>query len=513
MASPRGDSSDAPARPVLVTGVTGYVGGRLAGALAEQGAAVRVLVRESAERIEGRSWEHDVETVVGDVGNADDLAAALDGVETAYYLVHSMRIGANYAERDRRYARQFAEAAEAAGVSRIVYLGGLGSDDDDLSQHLESRHQTGRVLASTGVPVVELRAAVIVGSGSLSFEIVRALAERLPVMVFPRWAETRIQPIGIADVLSYLTAARDLPPSPAGHEIIEIGGGTVETFGGMIQKYAVARGLHRFVLRVPVLSPKLSAYWIHWTTPVTADIARPLIEGATNEVVVQSDRAAEVFPHIRPLDYEEALRRALLRIEEGHIETIWSDAQVRRTKRTFARAVDEEQGMLIETRERTTTAPPEAVFRAFCSFGGQRGWPYHWLWKIRGWMDQAIGGVGLRRGRRHPDELRVGDALDFWRVEDIDPDHRLLLRAEMKVPGYAWLRWETMPADDAPSQTRVLQCAFFAPKGLLGHLYWWSIYPLHGPIFNAMIDTVVRRAEAEERLASNEAEQATAGAA
>ena len=487
---------DDPSQPILVTGVTGYVGGRLTGKLVERGLNVRVLVRESAERIEGRGWEDAVDVVVGDVSSKEDLARALAGVGTAYYLVHSMRVGDDYDKRDARYARNFAEAAEAAGVTRIVYLGGLGRDDDDLSKHLESRHQTGRLLASGAVPVVELRAAVIVGSGSLSFEIVRALAERLPAMIFPRWAETRIQPIGIADVLSYLAAARRRPPRPQGHEIIEIGGGSVETFGGMIEKYAKARGLKRFVVRVPFISPWLSSWWVHWTTPVTADIARPLIEGAEHEVIVETDRASEVFPHIEPLTYDVALQRALDRIEKGQIESIWSDAQVKRTKRTFARAASECQGMLIETREGVADASCEAVFRAFCSFGGERGWPYHWLWVIRGWMDQAVGGVGLRRGRRDPDELRVGDALDFWRVEDVEPGQRLLLRAEMKVPGYAWLRFETFRRD---GETHVIQNAFFAPRGFLGLCYWYSIYPLHGPIFGAMLQTVVDRAEAETK--------------
>lgn len=492
---------------VLVTGVTGYVGGRLAGRFVDAGVPVRVLVRGGADRIAGRSWSDAVDVAVADVSETSDvdppprLVDALRDVTTAYYLIHSMRVGSDFDEQDLECARRFAAACDAAGVDRIVYLGGLGDDREDLSKHLHSRHETGRALAEGKTPVIELRAAVIVGSGSLSFEIIRHLAERLPVMIFPKWASTQIQPIGIADVLSYLIAARERPRDPNDHEVIEIGGPTVETFGGMILRYAEARGLKRFAIRVPLITPRLSSYWLHWTTPVTATIARPLIEGASHEVIVRDTRATEIFPNIEPLTYREALQRALARIDQGDIETIWSDSQTANSGRAFGRVVAEEQGLLIESREGTTHASTDEVFLSFCSLGGVRGWPLHWLWRIRGWMDQMVGGVGLRRGRRDPETLRAGDALDFWRVEEIEPGKRLLLRAEMKVPGEAWLRFETTEADEQHAITRITQTAFFAPRGLLGRMYWYAIYPVHGPVFGAMLQTVIERSE--ERFDAN----------
>ena len=476
---------------VLVTGATGYVGGRLVPRLLAEGFAVRAMVRGGAARVAGREWADDVEVVDADVTDPRTLPDALRGVRTAYYLIHSMKSGHEFRERDRVAGAAFGEACRGAGVERIVYLGGLGDPADDLSHHLKSRQETGRALAEAGVPVLEFRAAVIVGSGSLSFEIVRHLAERLPVMLFPKWASTRIQPIAVRDVLEYLTAAAAPPPDIDAHQIVEIGGPTVTTFGGMIREYARVRGLRRVALNVPVITPRLSAYWINWTTPVTFDVARPLIEGARNEVVVRDDSAARLFPDITPVDYETAIRRAVDRLDRREVETIWSDALTTHDDKPPV-LFTSEQGMFIERRRAYTRASPDAVFRAFCGIGGDRGWALHWLWMIRGWMDQLIGGPGLRRGRRHPDELRAGDALDWWRVEEVVPGRRLLLRAEMKLPGRGWLRYEATPESVA---TKVTQTALFEPRGLLGNLYWWSIVPLHAFVFRAMLNRVIREAE------------------
>ena len=485
------------AAPVLVTGATGYVGGRLVPRLLSEGARVRVLVRGDASRLAGREWAGRVEVAPGDVTDAASLAEPLEGVETAYYLIHSMQAGDEFRDRDLAAGRAFGHACKAAGVRRIVYLGGLGDPEDDLSHHLRSRQETGEALAEAGVPVVEFRAAVIVGSGSLSFEIVRALAERLPVMLFPKWASTSIQPVAVRDVLEYLAAARTRPPvdeieARGGHAVVEIGGATVTSFGGMIKEYARVRGLRRLAIDVPFVSPRLSSYWVHWTTPVTAEIARPLIDGATNEVVVRDDLAARLYPDIRPVDYETAIRRAVDRHDRREVETIWSDALAGHQGDAPPVVLKSEQGLFIERRRACTDASPEAAFRAFCGLGGERGWAWHWLWQVRGWMDQLVGGPGLRRGRRHPDELRAGDALDWWRVEEVVPGRRLLLRAEMRLPGRGWLRYEATPQE---GHTRVTQTALFEPRGLLGHLYWWSIVPLHAVVFRAMLNTVVRRAE------------------
>ena len=484
-----------PGPLVLVTGATGYVGGRLVPRLLEAGCRVRVMVRRDPDRIRSRAWADQVEVVCGDVHEPDSLPAVVADVDIAYYLIHSMRHGSEFRQRDHDAATAFGCCCRDAGVDQIVYLGGLGDDDDNLSEHLQSRHETGEALRECGVPVTEFRAAVIVGSGSASFEMIRHLAEKLPVMIFPRWSKTRIQPIAIRDVLSYLLAALHTPEAVG--QIIEIGGAEVTTFGEMISRYARHRGLHRLKIPVPFLSPWLSSWWIHWTTPITREIARPLIEGARNEVIVQTDTARSLFPTIRPIDYDEAVRLALQRVRDGKVETIWSDAMASSEDDVPPVYLTQEQGMLIERRKANTHAPPEAVFAQFCGFGGERGWPpYTWLWKIRGAMDLAVGGVGLRRGRRHPDEVRIGDAIDFWRVEAVEPDRRLLLRAEMKLPGEGWLQFESVPleADRHGRQTKVIQTAYFAPRGLLGYLYWYSVYPLHGLVFKGMLKWVVNGA-------------------
>jgi uncharacterized protein YbjT (DUF2867 family) len=474
---------------ILVTGATGYVGGRLVPRLLEAGHRVRVLARDPA-RLAGRPWLGQVEVVRGDVLAPETLAAAMQGVRVAYYLVHSMGDTEAFHERDLAAAGNFARAAREAGVSRILYLGGLGDPGGGLSDHLRSRQATGDRLRDAGVPVTEFRAAVIVGAGSLSFEMIRYLTERLPVMVCPRWVFRRIQPIAVADVLAYLTAALDVPESAG--QVVEIGGADVLTYREMMLGYARLRGLRRWLFPVPVLTPRLSSHWVHWMTPIPASIARPLIEGLRNDVVVRDDSARRLFPGISPLSYQEALAQALARLERGEIETAWSDALATSQGDEPPVLLSTQEGMIVERRQLSVPLPPLALFRSFCGLGGKRGWLYaNWAWRLRGMVDRLAGGVGFRRGRRDPDSLRVGDALDFWRVEAVEEPTLLRLRAEMKVPGRAWLQFEARPA---PEGSLLVQTAFFAPRGLLGHLYWYLLYPFHAAIFGNLVRRVAERA-------------------
>ena len=473
----------------LVTGATGYVGGRLVPRLLEGGRSVRVLARDPA-RLAGRPWAGRVEIVRGDVLDPTTLPAALSGVEVAYYLVHSMGDHGAFATRDRDAASAFAAAARDAGVKRIVYLGGLGDSSAGLSVHLRSRQETGDALRSAGVPVTEFRAAVIVGSGSISFEMIRWLTERLPVMICPRWVFQRIQPVAISDVLSYLAAAPSVPASAG--QIVEIGGADVLTYREMMLGYAARRGLRRWLVPVPMLTPSLSSHWVRWMTPIPASIARPLVEGLRNEVVVRDDSARRLFPDIHPLTYAQALDRALERLERGEVETAWSDALASSPRGVPTVQFSTVEGMMIERRAIQVDLPPERLFRAFTGLGGERGWLYmNWAWEIRGIIDQLAGGPGFRRGRRDPDHLRPGDALDFWRVEAVEPGRLLRLRAEMKVPGRAWLQFEAQPRDGG---SLLSQTAYFAPHGLAGHLYWYLLYPIHAAIFSNLVRRVAQRA-------------------
>jgi uncharacterized protein YbjT (DUF2867 family) len=468
---------------VLVTGATGYVGGRLVPLLVERGYRVRVLARDR-DRLEGRPWLDRVELVLGDVLDPATLPAALDGVHAAYYLIHSMGSHGNFGQRDLRAARNFAQAAAETGVARIIYLGGLGKPGSELSEHLRSRQETGAALREAGVPVTEFRASILVGSGSVSFEMIRSLTERLPVMICPRWVYTRTQPIAIDDALTYLVAA--LETSESQGQIIEIGGRDVLTYRDMMLTYARLRGLRRFIIPVPLLTPRLSSYWVHLVTPIPSTIAQPLIKGLSVEVIVTDDRARRLFPQITPMDYETAVARALASLEAGEVETSWSDALVSSQGDTRAFIFTTQDGMLIEQRQCEVDVPASVVYAEFAALGGRKGWlAFNWLWRLRGVADRLAGGVGFRRGRRHPTSLRVGDAIDFWRVEAVEPDRLVRLRAEMKVPGRAWLQFqaETLGA----TRTRLIQTAFFAPKGLLGLLYWYLLWPVHGFIFSQLI--------------------------
>lgn len=490
MALTDGTPRDPGTLRVLVTGATGYVGGRLVPRLLAAGHRVRVLARDP-ERLAGRRWAGEVEAVRGDLLAPETLGAALQGIDAAFYLVHSMDEKPGFEERDLRAAGNFAAAARAAGVKRIIYLGGLGDEGSGLSPHLASRQATGRRLAEAGVPVTELRAGVIVGSGSLSFEIVRNLTERLPAMLCPRWVRERIQPIAIRDVLAYLVAALEVPASAGA--VVEIGGADVLSYGDMMLGYARLRGLRRWLIPVPLLTPGLSSHWIHWTTPVPKGIARPLVEGLRSEVVAHTERARALFPGIVPLGYEEACRQALLRTEPGDTETRWTDALWTSLRDDRPVLLASEQGLLIERRQVEVRAPAEALFRAFSGLGGDRGWLYaDWAWQARGLLDRMLGGVGLRRGRRDPDALRPGDAVDFWRVEAVEPPSLLRLRAEMRVPGLAWLQFEAHPT---PSGSSLVQTAFFEPRGLGGLAYWYALYPIHALIFSGMARRLGARAE------------------
>ncbi len=476
---------------ILVTGATGYIGGRLVPLLLERGYQVRCLVRDP-QRLQGRPWQTRVEIVSGDVLKPDSLSTAMQGIDCAYYLVHSMGSGQDFHERDLQAARNFSQAAKSAGVKRLIYLGGLAKEDATLSKHLRSRQETGHALREAGVPVTEFRAAVIVGSGSLSFEMIRYLTERVPVMITPKWVYTRTQPIGVKAVLQYLAACLETPASIG--KVIEIGGGKVVTYGEMMTIYAEVRGLKRWMVPVPVLTPRLSSYWVNIVTPIPAAIARPLIDGLRNENIVHDQSAKTLFPQIQPGDYRQAVEQALANLEASQVETAWSDALSTSQGQIPPLVLTTQEGMILERRQRLVKAKPEAVFKVISGLGGKRGWLYmNWAWEVRGWMDRIVGGVGLRRGRRDPDELRVGDALDFWRVENLEPNEMLLLRAEMIVPGKAWLQFQVQP--EADGHSKLTQTAFFAPKGLLGFLYWYALYPIHQFIFSGMINKVADNAE------------------
>ena len=476
---------------VLVTGATGYIGGRLVPRLLAAGYRVRCMVRDPS-RLEGRRWRRDVDIVAGDVLRPETLAAAAEGVDVAYYLVHSMAGGVAFQERDVEGARNFSRALHDAGGQRIIYLGALGDPGAELSPHLRSRHETGDALRESGVAVTEFRAAVIVGSGSLSFEMVRYLTERVPILICPRWVFTRVQPLSTRNVLEYLVAALSTPASVG--EVIEIGGADILTYADMMTEYAKVRGLARRVIPVPLLTPRYSAGWVHLVTPVPSSIARALIEGLRNEVVMRSDAAARIFPGMALLSYEESVRLALTRLDAGHVETIWSDALSTSIGDAAPVVLSSREGMEIEQRQRIVRATPSRVFGVFSSLGGRQGWlVMNWAWQLRGLADRMVGGVGMRRGRRHPSLVRTGDAIDFWRVERVEDDALLRLRAEMKVPGRAWLEFLVSPHESGGSLLSLT--ALFAPKGVLGWLYWYAMVPFHALIFSGMIDAIGRMAE------------------
>jgi len=415
-------------------------------------------------------------------------------VDTAYYLVHSMGTHGDFEENDRRGAVNFAAAARENGVRRIVYLGGLGEPTKKLSPHLRSRHEVGQVLRSSGAQVIEFRASVIIGSGSLSFELIRALVERLPMMICPRWVSTRAQPIAVEDVLAYLVAVLDLDDGES--RMFEIGGPDQVSYGDIMREYARQRGLRRPMISVPVLTPRLSSLWLGLVTPVYARVGRKLIEGVRNPTLVHDTSALDTFT-VRPRGLHDAIQRALIHEDREIAETRWSDAlsagsEPRRWGGTRFGS------RIVDSRVVVVDVPPEAAFAPIQQIGGKTGWYYAtWLWHIRGWLDLLVGGVGMRRGRRDPVNLRVGDALDFWRVEAFEPNGRLRLAAEMRVPGRAWLEFEVSELD---GQSQIRQTAIFDPVGLPGLAYWYALYPLHQLVFARMLKEIARAAENIDRL-------------
>ncbi|MFB7412297.1 SDR family oxidoreductase [Streptomyces sp. NPDC056202] len=505
---------EAQGRLCLVTGASGYIGGRLVPDLLEAGFRVRCLARTPA-KLRDHPWAGEVEIVRGDVTDAETLAPAFRDVDVAYYLVHALGAGQGFERTDRTAAENFAREARSAGVGRLVYLGGLTPrdvPDEELSPHLRSRAEVGRILLESGVPTTVLRAAVIIGSGSASFEMLRYLTERLPVMVTPSWVRTRIQPIAVRDVLRYLVGSARMPAEVS--RAFDIGGPDILTYLGMMRRYAEVAGLpRRLIFPVPVLTPRLSSHWIGLVTPVPRSIARPLAESLRYEVVCGEHDIADFVPDPpdAPLPFERALALALQRVREARTTTRWSSASVPGAPSDPLPTDPDWAGGSLYTDERDLTvgASPQALWKVVEGVGGENGWySFPLAWAVRGWLDRLVGGVGLRRGRRDALHLRAGDSLDFWRVEEIERGRLLRLRAEMRLPGLAWL--EMYAERDENGETRYRQRALFHPHGLAGHAYWWSVAPFHAVVFGGMARNIALTAEASEAKEAGEADR-TAG--
>lgn len=469
---------------VLVTGATGFVGSRLVPVLLARGLSLRCLAR-TPSKLDAAPWRDRVEVVAGDVGG--DLTDAMSGIDVAVYLVHSIGAGPHWAETERSDAATFARAARAAGVRRIVFLGGLGRDDEALSLHLRTRHDVGRLLASTGVDVVEVRAGVIVGGGSASFEMLRKLVEGLPVMVTPKWVETRCQPIAVTDIVELLTRAvtsADVEPG-----VYEAGGPDVVPYSEMISMFAAVAGLpRRWLIKVPLLTPRLSSLWVGLVTPLPANLARELVESLVNEVVV-TDRSACDALSVTPMGLREAMQRALTASDRTAVPRAPSEPDAFAPLATDAPWSG--ATVLRDTRSAVSAADVVATFGAVSQIGGAHGWyGSGWLWRIRGLLDQLVGGPGMRPGRSAT--LVEGDELDFWRIERLDAPRRLRLRAEMRLPGEAWLTWDL---EATGTGTRIVQRAEFYPRGFLGRAYWYAIAPFHRLVFPKMLSGIVRESE------------------
>ena len=511
-------SDEMPDRPTyLVTGATGYIGGRLIPLLIAAGARVRILARHP-EGLRQREWFDEVEIVQGDAMDAADMAVAMAGVDVAYYLMHSLSSHSDFEITERDMALTFSGAARDAQVRRIIYLGGMIPADPGryLSPHLRSRATVGEILRASGVPTIELRAAVIIGSGSASFEMLRYLTERLPAMITPLWVRTKTQPIAVRDVLYYLVQAATVPGDV--NQAFDIGGPDVMTYQSMMQEFASVAGLRkRIILPINLLSPRLSSHWVGLVTPVPRGIARPLVESLKVPVVCRDHSIAAVIPDPTEglLPYRTAVGLALSRVREAKVATRWSSASVSGVPAEPLPTDPDWAGGSLYTDERevTVSAPPADTFAVVEGIGGEHGYyAADWMWEIRGALDRVVGGVGLRRGRRDPDRTRVGDALDFWRVEELIPSELLRLRAEMRLPGLAWLEWHVEPA---PSGSVLRQKATFYPRGLAGHAYWWSVAPFHAFVFGPMVERMGRTAalRAMERAAGPASHAAPVGVA
>ena len=478
--------SNRATKHILLTGATGYVGGRLLKDLGKQGYRVRCIARHP-EYLISRISDH-AEVIQGDVLDAASLKAAFKDIDVAYFLVHSMGSKAAFEEQDRQAATNFSKAAREARVQRIIYLGGLSTDRQTLSPHLRSRLEVGHILRESGVPTIELQASIIIGSGSLSFELIRNLVERLPVMITPQWVRIKAQPIFIDDVLRYLIRAIAIPLEKG--RIYEIGGAEVTSYSGIMEEYGRQRGLKRLMIPVPFLTPWLSSLWLNLITPVYARIGRKLIDSIRYPTVVKNDEALRDFD-FRPLGIREAISKVLQKEEQYSNETRWSDSL------SSAGPVRSWGGVqfgnrLVEHRCLTVKVTPEQAFVPIQRIGGDTGWYYgNWLWRLRGLIDYVFGGVGLRRGRRDSERLRVGESVDFWRVEEYEPNKRLRLFAEMNLPGRAWLEFEVKPGQTG---TEIHQTAIFDPLGTLGQLYWYILYPIHARIFSGMLRNIARQA-------------------
>lgn len=481
-------------KAILLTGGTGYVGGRLLKELEADGRPLRAIARRPGY-LRDRAAES-TQVVQADALDRDSLDRALQGVGTVYYLIHSMGARGSFVEQDRLAARNFAEAAARAGVERIIYLGGLGAEREELSPHLRSRQEVGDILRQSGCAVLEFRASIVIGSGSLSFEMIRALVERLPIMITPRWVSVLAQPIAVEDLIRYLIAARDLPVGQ--DAIFEIGGADKVSYAGIMKAYARVRGLTIRMIPVPFLTPYLSSLWLGLVTPVYARIGRKLIESIVHATVVTDMSARQAFD-IEPIGIEQAVRQALLHEDRKFAATRWSDA-VSSAGDPAQWAESQFATRMVDFRKIETDLPPEAAFQPIQRIGGKTGWyAVNYLWGLRGFLDLLVGGAGHRRGRSHPTELRVGDTVDFWRVAAFEPGRRLRLQAEMKLPGRAWLEYEVEPSDGGST---LYQTAIFDPLGLWGRLYWYVLYPVHRIVFQRMLAGIVKAARqryAQER--------------
>ncbi|ATQ30178.1 DUF2867 domain-containing protein [Rhodococcus ruber] len=489
-----------PALRILVTGATGYIGGRLAPLLIDAGHRVRVLAR-TPDKLRDVPWAGDVEIVRGDLTDPQSLAVACRDVDVLYYLVHSMGGRGEFIDTERAEAENVAAAARAAGVRRIVYLGGLHPDTADLSTHLRSREQVGRILVESGVPTLALQAGVVIGSGSASFEMIRHLSNRLPLMTTPKWVNNRIQPIAVRDVLHYLVGAATAPLPRS--RTYDIGGPDVLRYGEMMQVYAEVAGLRRRrILVLPVLTPKLAGLWIGLVTPIPPSLGRALIESLSNDAVVSEHDIDDVIPPPPGglTGYREAVRLALRKIERGDVETTWASASPVGAPAEPLPSDPHWAGEVVFVDERRIDCDTDAgtVWEVVESIGGENGWySFPLAWTIRGWLDRFAGGVGLSRGRRNPRTLHTGDALDFWRVERLERPTLLRLRAEMRAPGGAWLEWRIEPLD--PGRARLHQRAIFFPKGLAGRVYWYALVPFHGIIFKGMLENIAGAAHRAAR--------------